>query len=177
VIPDGYTVRPLDAGDAGPLVAAYSRNRAHLEPWEPVRQEEFYSVPGQEEAVARQLSLIAGGLLATWIVEHDGDVVGRFNLNNIVRGVLCSGSLGYWVDRAHLRRGIATAVVEQICAEAVPMGLHRVDASTMVHNAASQAVLLRAGFEQYGTAPKFLFLAGAWQDHHLYQRILHDDPL
>jgi ribosomal-protein-alanine N-acetyltransferase len=26
-------------------------------------------------------------------------------------------------------------------------------------------------------APKFLFINGAWQDHRLFQRILHDDPL
>jgi ribosomal-protein-alanine N-acetyltransferase len=38
-------------------------------------------------------------------------------------------------------------------------------------------VLLRAGFEKYGMAAKFLFIAGDWQDHNLYQRILHDNPL
>ena len=47
----------------------------------------------------------------------------------------------------------------------------------MVHNVASQRVLERAGFEAYGMAPKFLFIADAWQDHRLYQRILHDNPL
>jgi hypothetical protein len=26
-------------------------------------------------------------------------------------------------------------------------------------------------------APRFLFIGGAWRDHNLYQRILHDDPL
>jgi [ribosomal protein S5]-alanine N-acetyltransferase len=26
-------------------------------------------------------------------------------------------------------------------------------------------------------APRFLFIAGGWQDHNLYQRILHDEPL
>ena len=47
----------------------------------------------------------------------------------------------------------------------------------MVHNTASQAVLERCGFEEYGVARRFLFLGGAWQDHRLYQRILHDQSL
>jgi ribosomal-protein-alanine N-acetyltransferase len=47
----------------------------------------------------------------------------------------------------------------------------------MLHNTGSQAVLLRCGFEHFGTARNYLFIAGAWQDHHLYQRILHDNPL
>jgi ribosomal-protein-alanine N-acetyltransferase len=177
VIPVGYTVRPLAHSDAEALAAAYDRNREHLEPWDPVRPSDFYTVEGQQEAIARQLSLVEGGLLATWVLEHDGAVIGRVSLNNIVRGVLASASVGYWVDHRHTRRGLASARVEHACAEALTMGLHRVEAGTMLHNVASQRVLLRCGFSQYGMAPKFLFIAGDWQDHNLYQRILHDRPL
>ena len=46
-----------------------------------------------------------------------------------------------------------------------------------MHNTASQRVLERTGFAYYGTAERFLFIDGRWQDHRLYQRILHDDPL
>jgi ribosomal-protein-alanine N-acetyltransferase len=67
--------------------------------------------------------------------------------------------------------------VEFACAQAQGRGLHRVEAGTLLHNAASQRVLERCGFEYYGLAPKFLFIDGAWQDHKLYQRILHDNPL
>jgi len=55
--------------------------------------------------------------------------------------------------------------------------LHRVEAGTLLHNTASQRVLERCGFEYYGTAPRYLFIRGAWRDHRLYQRILHDKPL
>jgi len=109
-------------------------------------------------------------------VGSGGAVVGRANINNIVLGVLRSGTLGYWVDHMHLRKGLALAAVEHACAEALTLGLHRVEVGTLVHNQVSQSVLLRAGFEHYGTAPKLLFVAGEWQDHHLYQRILHNDP-
>jgi len=177
VIPDGYTVRPLEPSDAAAMAAAYDRNREHLAPWDPVRPSDFYTVEGQEQAVAAQLSLVEGGLLATWVLVHSGDVVGRVSLNNVVRGVLSSASVGYWVDHRHTRRGLASALVEHACAEALDLGLHRVEAGTLLHNVASQRVLLRAGFAQYGMAPKLLFIAGDWQDHNLYQRILHDNPL
>jgi ribosomal-protein-alanine N-acetyltransferase len=177
VIPDGYSVRPLAGDDAAALAAAYDRNREHLAPWDPVRSAAFYTVQGQQEHVDRQLGLVQGGHLVAWLLEYDGTVVGRINLNNVVHGVLASGSLGYWVDHAHLRRGLATALVDHACTRALEMGLHRVDASTLLHNVASQRVLLDNGFEQYGMAPKYLFIAGEWQDHNLYQRILHDRPL
>lgn len=177
MIPEGYQIRELAAADAPALAAAYSRNREHLEPWDPRREASFYTDDGQTVAVAGQLAGVRSGLLAAYVLTRDDLVVGRVNLNNIVMGVLRSASVGYWVDAEHLGRGLASGAVEFACAQARGRGLHRVEAGTLVHNVASQRVLERCGFEAYGMAPKFLFIGGAWQDHRLFQRILHDDPL
>jgi ribosomal-protein-alanine N-acetyltransferase len=176
VLPADYAIRPLAPDDAPALAAAYDRNRAHLAPWEPIRDPSFFTADGQADVVARQLSLVRGGQSLSWVLTHGERIVGRANLNNIVRGVLSSGQLGYWVDHEHLGRGLAGEAVEHACRQAQALGLHRVEAGTMVRNMASQRVLVRCGFEQYGMAPKYLFLAGAWEDHNLYQRILHDEP-
>ena len=40
---------------------------------------------------------------------------------------------------------------------------------TSLGNVASQAVLARNGFERYGLAPRYLRIAGRWQDHVLFQ--------
>ncbi len=177
MLPEGYSIRPLALTDAGALADAYRRNREHLAPWEPDRPESFFTAAGQSSAVLEQLALVRRGSLVAWVLTRGDEVVGRINLNNIVLGVLRSASLGYWVDAGHLRRGLAAGAVEVACAEGRARGLHRLDAGTMLHNVASQAVLEACGFEVYGLAPKFLFLGGAWQDHRLFQRILHDDPL
>ena len=177
MLPAGYGIRELSAGDASELADAYRRNRRHLEPWDPRREEYFYTEEGQAVAIAGQLEAAANGLLAGWVLTRGDRIVGRVNLNNIVMGVLRSGSLGYWVDAEHLGRGLATGAVEFACAQAERRGLHRVEAGTLVHNTVSQRVLVRCGFELYGLAPRFLFIAGSWQDHRLYQRILHDNPL
>jgi [ribosomal protein S5]-alanine N-acetyltransferase len=177
VIPEGFEIRELTAADAPALAEAYRRNREHLAPWDPHREESFFTDEGQAATVATQLEAAKLGQLAAWVLARGDRIVGRVNLNNIVMGVLRSGSLGYWVDVDHQGRGLATGAVEFACAQAQGRGLHRVDAGTLVHNVASQRVLERCGFEPYGLAPQFLFIAGKWQDHKLFQRILHDNPL
>lgn len=176
-MPDGYELRELRADDAPALAEAYSRNSEHLAPWDPRRPDDFYTVAGQAAAVGAQLESVANGHLVAWVLTCGHEIVGRMNLNNIVRAAFWSGALGYWVDGAHQGRGLATAAVEMACAEAKVRGLHRVEAATLVHNAPSQRVLLKCGFERYGLAPRYLFIDGAWQDHVLFQRILHEDPI
>ncbi|WP_277210869.1 GNAT family N-acetyltransferase [Isoptericola croceus] len=108
------------------------------------------------------------------VLERDGEVVGRVNVNDIVGGVFQNGHLGYWIDGALAGRGIMTAAVRATVDLArSDLGLHRLQAATLVHNTASQRVLERAGFEKIGMAPQYLRIAGEWRDHLLFQRILH----
>ena len=177
MVPRGYQIRELEVGDAPALARAYRRNWEHLAPWEPARDASFFTEPGQVTAMAGQLAAARQGLMVPWVVTRGRDIVGRLNLNNIVQGVLRSGALGYWVDAEHLRRGLATGMVEFACEQSLARGLHRVEAGTLVHNVASQRVLERCRFVYYGTAPSYLFIGGSWRDHRLFQRILHDRPL
>lgn len=48
------------------------------------------------------------------------------------------------------------------------LGLHRMQAETLVHNVASRAVLARNGFERIELAPAYFNIAGRWQDHVLF---------
>lgn len=176
MLPDGFDLRPLSPEDAPALAAAFVRNRTHLAPWDPDRAEAFYTPDGQRESVRAQLALVEQGRLQGWVLWYGEEVVGRFALSNIARGVLLSATLGYWVDRELQGRGLATAMVGFACEQASTLRLHRVEAGTMIENAASQTVLRRSGFEHYGTAPRYLYLNGDWRDHHLFQRILDDAP-
>ena len=177
MFPADYEIRALVLGDAAAAAAAYRRNQAHLKPWDPSRDPSFYTDEGQSASIAGQLASVEAGHQGAWVITHGEEIVGRVNLNNIVMGAMRSSAVGYWVDHRHLRRGLATASVRFAVDAAVQIGLHRVEAGTLVHNTASQGVLLRCGFDQYGMAPRLLFIDGSWQDHNLYQRILHDDPV
>lgn len=68
-----------------------------------------------------------------------------------------------------------TAAVGWVCHVAADgLGLHRIQAGTLVANVASQKVLKRCSFTMIGLAPTYLRIDGRWQDHLLFQRILHD---
>ena len=167
-------MRVLRSSDATALAAAYVRNRTHLSRWEPVRPEEYYTEVWQAtDIAARLVAHEAGGEYPYGLFVGDA-VVGRFTLAGIVRGPFQNGSLGYWVDGAYTGRGLASAAVQAIVETARDeLGLHRIEAGTLLHNVGSQRVLLKAGFQQIGMAPQYLQISGTWQDHNLYQVILH----
>ena len=48
------------------------------------------------------------------------------------------------------------------------LGLHRLQAATLLDNERSQAVLRAAGFEEFGVAPSYLRIDGRWRDHRLF---------
>ena len=170
----GYGIRPLRRDDAPAVAEAYIRNREHLAPWEPTRHPEFFTAGAQRADAEAKLSAAAAGQQDPWLIWHGGEVVGRMNLTNIARGPFQNASLGYWVDHRHTGRGLATAAVRFAITRATDLGLHRLEAGTLADNEPSQAVLRRCGFTEYGRAPQYLFIAGAWQDHIMFQRILHD---
>jgi [ribosomal protein S5]-alanine N-acetyltransferase len=176
VLPEGYDARPLGLDDAAALAAAYTRSRAHLKRWEPVRPPEFFTAEGQQKVVRGRLDLVERGLYDCWVLWRGGDVVGAATLQNIVRGAMQGADVGYWVDVGHLRRGLATGAVRLLVERARELGLHRLGGATMVENTASQAVLRRCGFERYGVIPAFLFLDGGWRDHAVFNLVLGDGP-
>ncbi|WP_406347030.1 GNAT family N-acetyltransferase [Streptomyces sp. NBC_00648] len=176
---DGVVMREVSPGDAVGLAETLRRNRVSMRPFEPYRPEDFYTEHGQRERISGLLAEREAGRLRPYVLIETatGTPVGAVNLGSIALGPFRSGGVGYWVDQAWAGRGLATAAVKEVCRIArEELGLHRVEAGTLVDNTASQRVLAKAGFEQYGTAPKYLHINGAWRDHRLFQQLLHDDP-
>lgn len=170
-----FEVRLVQAADVEALHALVVANREHLAPWEPLRDESFFTLEHQVGVVAGQLERHALGQEHPCVITLDGGLVGRITLSNVARGPFQSANLGYWIDAGHQGRGLATRALSRVVEVARDeLGLHRIEAGTLPHNVGSQTVLRRCGFEQYGMAPAYLKLAGRWQDHLLFQRILHD---
>jgi ribosomal-protein-alanine N-acetyltransferase len=97
------------------------------------------------------------------------------SLSNVVRRSFQSANVGYWVAGERCGRGVATGAVSAICEFAFgELGLHRLEAGTLLHNTGSQIVLDRNGFRPFGLAPSYLRIAGAWSDHVLFQRTADD---
>lgn len=177
MIIDGVEMRDIRTADAAGLAEVLDRNRAYMAPYEPLRQPGFYTEAGQRARIEALLADRDGGRARPYVLVADGSPIGTITLNSIVLGPLCSAAIGYWVAEAWTGKGVATAALEELCRIARDeAGLHRVEAGTRVDNLASQRVLAKAGFEQYGLAPRYLHVGGEWHDHRLFQRLLHDDP-
>jgi ribosomal-protein-alanine N-acetyltransferase len=169
--------RLVTLDDVPVLVQLLRANRDFLAPWEPIRGDEYFTVEGQEAVIGEALYRYAdGSLLPHVVLDESGHVVGRITLNGIVRGPFQSCSVGYWVSAAANGRGLATAAVRHLKRVAFDeLGLHRLEAGTLLHNVASQRVLERNGFVRFGVAPAYLNIAGRWQDHALYQVVRTTD--
>jgi ribosomal-protein-alanine N-acetyltransferase len=166
--------RILQHSDAGLMNDAYLRNREHLGPWEPERPDVFFSVAAQGRIIESKLASCAAGSEVPWVLLDKDRIVGAITLTGIVLGPFCSAHVGYWVDRDYTGRGIGSAALTHVLGYARnDLALHRIQAATLLHNAGSQKILRRAGFEKIGMAPAYLKIAGSWQDHNLYQRILY----
>ncbi|MBT2466487.1 GNAT family N-acetyltransferase [Streptomyces sp. ISL-66] len=177
MILEGVEMREIRVADAAGLAEVLERNRAYMAPYEPRRGAGFYTEAGQRARIEELLEERDGGRVRPYVLLDGGEPVGAINLGTIVFGALCSGAIGYWVAQGHAGRGLATAALREVCRIARDeVGLHRVEAGTRVDNLASQRVLAKAGFEQYGLAPRYLHVGGAWRDHRLFHRLLHDDP-
>ncbi|WP_433286585.1 GNAT family N-acetyltransferase [Micromonospora sp. CA-244673] len=162
----------LVAPEDAPALAELLRvNREFLAPWEPIRSEDYFTADGQHAVIEADLQQHEqGSKLPHVIVDDSGRVIGRITLSGIVRGPFQSCAMGYWVSASHNGQGFATRAVREIVRVAFEeLGLHRVQAETLLHNARSQRVLERNGFVWYGMAPEYLNIAGRWQDHAMYQ--------
>lgn len=163
---------------AAPVADYYLRNRSFLAPFEPVREEGFFTLEGQRALLAEEASQAAAGRALRFYLERreaPGTVIGMAGLSGVVRGAFQSCFLSYKLDAAHLGRGYMTEAVVELCRIAFEaLGLHRVEANIMPRNAASLAVARRAGFRYEGLSPRYLRINGVWEDHVHMVRLAED---
>jgi [ribosomal protein S5]-alanine N-acetyltransferase len=166
-------LRPVRIEDAAPLARLYTEQRSFLEPFDPVRAEAFFTVEGQRADIEQALAHDAAGLRHRFVILVDDELVGALGVSNVVRAPhFASANLGYFVAQQVNGRGVATRAVGLAVQQAFgPLGLHRLEAGTLVDNIASQRVLEKNGFERIGIARDYLQIAGRWRDHILFQRL------
>ena len=171
-------IRPTAPEDAAVQLALRLTNREHTGPWDPARDESFYTEAGQRlELDLDQRSWVAGSAYAFAVLDTvlDDRLIGRVALSNVVRGPWQNATLGYWIDKDSLGKGHATRAVRLVLRFAFEhAGLHRVQPAIIPRNARSVRVAEKAGFRLEGRALRYLKINGTWEDHDVYALTTED---
>jgi ribosomal-protein-alanine N-acetyltransferase len=171
-------IRPTALEDADEQLELRRANREHTGPWDPARDESFYSAAGQRlELELDQRAWAAGTAFAFAVLAMDeGDrIIGRVALSNVVRGPWQNATLGYWIDHRAGRRGHASRAVRLVLEYAFEhAGLHRVQPAIIPRNTASLRVAEKVGFRHEGRAKRYLKINGVWEDHEIFALTVED---
>jgi [ribosomal protein S5]-alanine N-acetyltransferase len=171
---------PLRRGDAAEWSRLRLANESWLRPWEPTAGVAWSvrHTPSAYRLMRRSVARRArAGTSMPFAVRVEGRLAGQVTVDNIVRGALRSGSLGYWVDRSVAGRGMASLAVALVCDHAFgPGGLHRLQADIRPENGPSQRLVERLGFSREGLLRRYLDIDGDWRDHLSYALLAEDSP-
>jgi ribosomal-protein-alanine N-acetyltransferase len=170
-------LRPPRYRDWRAWAALRESSREFLVPWEPSWPPDCLS----RAAYRRRMRQAAAewhedSAYAFLIFRHADDaLIGGVNLSNVRRGVAQAASLGYWIGASFARQGFMTEALACLMPFLFDrLGLHRVEAACLPHNAASRALLRKVGFREEGFARGYLRINGAWQDHVLHALLRAD---
>lgn len=163
-------MRPLTPGDFPQWTEVRVRNEAWLTPWEPTRSSLLADPTRSRDAfssrcAARDRERQAGTAYG-FVLFVDNAFAGEVNLNNIIRGALQCGTIGYWIDRdraGHSYVAEAVAVVARFSFE--ELHLHRLEICIVPRNANSRRVMEKLEIREEGIAQRYLEINGEWEDH------------
>jgi [ribosomal protein S5]-alanine N-acetyltransferase len=173
-------LHPLRRRDADEWSRLRRANEDWLSPWEPSSPVPWSDrhTPATYRAMRRAVTRRARlGTSVPLAVRVEGRLAGQVTLDNIVRGAMRGGHLGYWIDRRVAGHGMASLAVALVCDHAFgAVGLHRVEADIRPENLPSRRLVERLGFRQEGLLRRYLDIDGDWRDHLAYALLAEDMP-
>ncbi len=154
--------------DAPELSLYYTRNRDFLAPWEPKRQDSFFSVSGWQQRMLQLVELQKHGLAFYFLIREQGrqEIIGVITYSNVLRYPMHSCYVGYSMDEHCQGLGYMSEALG-LCNRWMfdEQNLHRIMAGYMPRNSASARVLEKQGFVIEGEAKDYLLINGRWEDH------------
>ncbi len=172
-------VRPIRPGDRDAFVR-FEEASVHLHaPWQPIPPAGLDFGGLFDRALERMKHNRAARKPTDYRmigVDESGAILGVFNLSQICWEPFCSAVAGWRVHAEWTGQGLATEGVNALLdfAFAPPphgLGLHRVQAGIIPTNAPSIRVAHKTGFRREGYCPRYLKIAGQWQDHILFAKL------
>lgn len=168
-------LRNLTPENTEEMLDYYIRNEEHLRQYEPTRDSGFYTYEGQKEILTESFRQFIDGTSIDLGIFKDEKLIGKIKLSNIVYGILRNAFVGYSIDKEYQGKSYMKEALNTVCSYAFEeMGLHRLEASTLMDNSRSQGVLKACGFNELGISEKYLYINGEWRDHKIFYKVNDD---
>ncbi len=155
-------LRAPEPADREAFIDAAVRSRGLHRPWvvAPVTTEAFDAFLERSSRENESCTLV---------LRNDGELVGVYNLSQIIRGLFQNAFVGYYAFLPYAGGGYMRAAMPLVFEHAFgQLGLHRLQADVQPNNTTSRALLEATGWREEGYAPRYLFIEGEWRDHVLY---------
>lgn len=170
-------LHPPRLGDWPVWAKLRAESRDFLTPWEPTWPRDALTRAAFRRRLRRYARESREELGYAFFIRRKSDnaLLGGLTLSNIRRGIVRSGSLGYWIGERHARQGYMTDALGTLVPFAFgELGLRRLEAACLPSNEASKALLQRLGFTREGYAREYLCINGTWSDHVLFGLLAGD---
>jgi len=146
-----------------------TRNREFLQPFEPIRSDDFFTLEHWQTAITKERDKTGDRTDRRFYLFSKADpdrAIGRVGYSGIIQGAFHACYVGFAMDKDERRKGLMQeALTTSIRFMFEEEHLHRIMANYMERNLASGALLEKIGFVKEGIARDYLFIAGKWENH------------
>lgn len=165
---EAISMQALRADMETAFLAMTNASQSFHKPWvnPPLTHEDFvafykrYQEPNQKSFV---------------LFEQSEQIVGVFNLSEIVRGCFQNAYLGFYVAKEFAGLGFMRQGLQLLLQEAfITLDLHRIEANIQPHNIASINLVKGCGFRLEGLSPRYLKINDEWCDHQRFAITIED---
>lgn len=168
---DNIELKVLTPKDSEDVLDYYIRNKEHLKPFEPTREENFYTLEVQMQNLMESYKQFLNGTSIEFGIYINKKFIGKIKLSNVVRGIFQNAFVGYSIDEKEQNKGYMKEALNIVLNYGFgDMELHRIEATTLLNNEKSQRVLKSCGFKEIGISKKYLFIDGKWRDHKIFSK-------
>jgi RimJ/RimL family protein N-acetyltransferase len=152
-------IREPKIEDKEVFISAMQRSQSLHHPWvkAPTTPKEFdeyfqrYQQPNQNSFL---------------LCNDKGNLVGVFNINEIVRGLFQNAYLGFYVVADYSGKGYMGAGLKLVLSKIFhELKLHRIEANIQPDNVKSIQLVKKNGFRYEGFSPRYLKIDNEWRDH------------
>lgn len=161
------SIRELTLADKEAFLAAMQRSQTLHQPWvmAPLTDTEFDEFYERAQQPKQKCFLVC----------QADELVGVFNVNEIVRGFFQNAYLGFYAVADNAGKGYMSQGLKLVLHKVFhEMKLHRLEANIQPDNVRSIRLVQKNSFRYEGFSPRYLYIDGQWRGHERWA-ITHED--